>query len=164
MQTISLHRSHFNSPLGNITMVASPKGLSGLWFEDQKHLPDVEQWPLDHHHPILVQAHTKISHYFNDCQKKLDIPIDFIWGTDFQQKVWHALIQIPYGKYVTYSQLAQHLEMPNASRAVGAAVGRNPISLIVPCHRVMGQNGQLTGYAGGLWRKTDLLQREGVLC
>jgi methylated-DNA-[protein]-cysteine S-methyltransferase len=93
----------------------------------------------------------------------LSLPLDLQCGTSFQQAVWQALLRIPAGQTQSYGQLAQHIDKPSAVRAVGAAVGRNPISLLVPCHRIVGANGQLTGYAGGLWRKENLLQREHAL-
>jgi methylated-DNA-[protein]-cysteine S-methyltransferase len=113
--------------------------------------------------PVLAQACTQLSDYFAGQRQHFDLPLDLSRGTPFQQQVWHALLSIGWGQTARYGQLAQQLGRPQASRAVGMSVGRNPISIIVPCHRVLGADGSLTGYAGGLDRKQDLLQREGVL-
>ena len=152
-----------NSPLGSLTLVASDKGLCGVWFEDQAHKPDLRHLPWGPSQHWLRLAKTQLTEYFAGKRSSFDLPLDLANGSAFQQGVWYALLQIPYGRYSTYGELAQHLGQAQAARAVGMAVGRNPLSIIVPCHRVVGANGALTGYAGGLWRKMDLLQREGTL-
>lgn len=152
-----------NSPLGSLTLVASDKGLCGVWFEDQAHKPDLRHLPWGPSQHWLRLAKTQLTEYFADKRSSFDLPLDLANGSAFQQSVWRSLLQIPYGRYSTYGELAQHLGQAQAARAVGMAVGRNPLSIIVPCHRVVGANGALTGYAGGLWRKMDLLQREGTL-
>jgi methylated-DNA-[protein]-cysteine S-methyltransferase len=152
-----------NSPLGSLTLVASDKGLCGVWFEDQAHKPDLRHLPWGPSQHWLRLAKTQLTEYFAGKRSSFDLPLDLANGSAFQQGVWYALLKIPYGRYSTYGELAQHLGQAQAARAVGMAVGRNPLSIIVPCHRVVGANGTLTGYAGGLWRKMDLLQREGTL-
>mgnify|MGYP002135066672 CR=1 FL=1 len=127
-------------------------------------------WPIDDKNPHLLAAQKIIVHFAKglvpwgtssqDILKNLQL--DLSAGTDFQQAVWQALMRIPLGQTFTYGQLAQAIGKPSASRAVGAAVGRNPISILIPCHRVIGSQGQMTGYAGGLWRKEALLQLENA--
>lgn len=151
------------SPLGAILLAATPHGLAGLWFEGQRHLPDSSGWTPDATHPVLVQAMQQLDEYFAGRRCEFDVPLDLQRGTAFQQSVWQALLAIPRGHRVSYSVLSQRIGRPTAMRAVGAAVGRNPLSIVVPCHRVLGANGSLTGYAGGTERKAALLQLEGVV-
>lgn len=155
-----------DSPLGPITFAASTQGLCGVWFADQKHGPSEaqrQQWPKDEHHPVLQSAAAHVLACLGGQVLPWNGPLDLSAGTPFQQTVWRALLIIPAGQSQSYGELARHLGKPQAVRAVGAAVGRNPVSIIVPCHRVLGAGGQLTGYAGGLWRKQALLQLEGHL-
>ena len=152
-----------NSPLGQLTLVASDNGLCGVWFEDQAHRPNLRHLRWGPSQPWLRSGKAQLADYFAGKRQSFDLPLDFSLGSEFQQRVWRALAQIPFGRYSTYGELAQHLGQAQAARAVGMAVGRNPLSIIVPCHRVVGANGALTGYAGGLSRKLDLLQREGTL-
>jgi methylated-DNA-[protein]-cysteine S-methyltransferase len=150
--------------LGPITLAASAQGLCGLWFEDQKHGPSPaqrQQWASDANHPVLQSAAAQVLAYLGGQPLQWEGPLDLSAGTPFQQSVWRALLNIPAGHSQSYGELARLLTRPQAVRAVGAAVGRNPVSIIVPCHRVLGAGGQLTGYAGGLWRKQALLQLEG---
>lgn len=160
-------RSDWLSPLGRIILSASPLGLSGIFFEDQRHLPDVQAWPEATDNPFMQAAVNVLQAYFEGDARALatplPVPLDLQGGTAFQQAVWQALLRIPAGQTHSYGQLAQQVQRPSAVRAVGAAVGRNPISLIVPCHRIVGATGQLTGYAGGLWRKEALLKMEHAL-
>ncbi len=158
-----LKRTHINSPLGAIVLAASDEGLAGLWFEDQRHLPDFMSWPVADSHPVLDQARTEIQSYFAGISRTFLTPRVPAWGTTFQKQVWEVLMAIPVGQTTTYGAIAAQLQNPKAVRAVGAAVGRNPWSIIVPCHRVLGADGGLTGYAGGLVRKIDLLRREGII-
>ena len=153
-----------DSPLGPITLAASAQGLCGLWFDDQKHGPSEaqrHQWASHAPHPLLQSAAAQVQAYLGGQILKWEGPLDLSAGTAFQQSVWQALLRIPAGQSQSYGELARLLARPQAVRAVGAAVGRNPVSIIVPCHRVLGAGGQLTGYAGGLWRKQALLQLEG---
>lgn len=156
------------SPLGAITLAATPQGLAGVWFDGQQHLPPAllnpsATWPADTSHPVLRLASQQLAEYFAGQRQHFDLPLDLSGGTDFQQAVWHALLTIAPGQTQSYGQVSQHIGRPTAVRAVGAAIGRNPVSIIVPCHRVLGANGSLTGYAGGLPRKTHLLTLEGAL-
>ncbi|MEK7346287.1 MAG: methylated-DNA--[protein]-cysteine S-methyltransferase [Pseudomonadota bacterium] len=154
------------SPLGPITLAASAQGLCGVWFEGQRHGPSplsMQHWTPSATHPVLQEAARQLQAYFDGQQQPFDVPLDLSHGTAFQQSVWQALRQIPLSQTASYGDLAKQLNHPKAVRAVGAAVGRNPISIIVPCHRILGAGGQLTGYAGGLWRKEALLRLEGHL-
>jgi methylated-DNA-[protein]-cysteine S-methyltransferase len=145
-----------------MTLSASPAGLNSLCFDGQKHAPDPSVWPSDPDHPVLQQTVQWLDLYFRGRVRPFDAPLDLSGGSAFQQAVWQALLAIAPGHTCSYGALATALGRPGAARAVGAAVGQNPISLIVPCHRVIGANAQLTGYAGGLDRKAWLLQLEGV--
>jgi methylated-DNA-[protein]-cysteine S-methyltransferase len=151
-----------DSPLGRMILARNGQGLCGVWFEGQRHAPtELPEHTLHPDDPLLQKAGQQLAEYFSERRQQFDLPLDLTSGTAFQQAVWQALLKLPHGQLGRYGQIAQQLGRPNASRAVGAAVGRNPISIIVPCHRVVGQSGQLTGYAGGLWRKQALLQMEG---
>ena len=158
------------SPWGSLTLAANPKGLSGVWFENQNHFPDTRSWTLLNQCPTLLQAEQSLSNYFDQkwspaisARKALqNIALDLSAGTDFQKAVWNALMSIPLGQTCSYGQLAAAIGRPMAVRAVGTAVGRNPISILIPCHRVMGSQGQITGYAGGVWRKQALLKLENA--
>jgi methylated-DNA-[protein]-cysteine S-methyltransferase len=116
----------------------------------------------DDQHPVLQAAAKQLNEYFAQQRTAFDLPISLAWGTAFQKAVWQGLLSIPHGQTCTYGQMAQHLGQPQAVRAVGAAIGKNPLSIIVPCHRVVGALGQLTGYAGGLNRKRHLLEFESI--
>lgn len=161
----------FPSPLGSLWLSATDQGLSGLWFGEQKHLPDfsdVLRWQRGEHR-YMHAAMAQLKRYFAGEMKRQDfsfgkaLPLDLNQGTAFQQSVWQALLRIPMGGSSSYGQIAEQINNPAAVRAVGAAVGRNPIGILVPCHRVLGKDGSLTGYAGGLDRKVALLRLEGVL-
>ena len=152
------------SPLGRILLAASTHHLVGVWFEqDQRHLPAFAQWQTDDAHPVLERAKLQLSEYFKGQRRQFDLPVRLDSGTTFQQKVWQQLLAIEPGQTTTYADIAAALGQPSAVRAVGGAVGRNPVSIIVPCHRVIGRDGSLTGYAGGLDRKVALLRLEGFL-
>jgi len=158
---MTLAASRFASPVGALTLVASDTGLVAILWEDDDPLR-VRLEPLNDApgHPILEQAATQLTDYFARRRQSFDLPLDFR-GTDFQKGVWAALLAIPFGETCSYAQIAQAIGRPGASRAVGAANGRNPISIVVPCHRVIGANGALTGFAGGLEAKAYLLRLEG---
>jgi len=148
------------TPLGPVTAARSAAGLSGLWFDGQKHHPGPLAVPEDDgSDPVLAAAEAALTAYFTGRAFTLP-PLDPA-GTAFQREVWQALLAIAPGHPQTYGSLAQRLGHPGAARALGAAVGRNPISVLVPCHRVVGADGSLTGYAGGLDRKQALLSLEG---
>lgn len=159
-------QSSLDSPLGRIRLCATPQGLAGLWFHDQRHLPPeavFQQWQVSERHPWLLETQSQLQAYFAGKRSRLDVPLDLSCGTAFQSEVWRCLLTIPAGETQTYGSIAQAIGRPAAVRAVGAAVGRNPLSIIVPCHRVLGAQGALTGYAGGLDRKVALLRLEGAL-
>ena len=162
----SLVQTHFKSPLGDLIAAATDKGLAGLWFDDQRHLPPeltgAAVWRTADDHPLLKRTVNQLEEYFTGTRTTFDLPLDLSHGTAFQQSVWQALLAIAHGDTASYGQISARIGNPAAVRAVGAAVGRNPVSIIVPCHRVMGADGSLTGYAGGLHRKTALLTLEGV--
>ena len=162
----SIVQTTFQSPLGKIIIAATNKGLAGLWFDGQKHLPSEltgsAVWPSDPDHPVLLEVISQLTEYFSGQRSSFDVPLDLAYGTAFQQSVWLTLLKIPQGGTASYGEVSQRIGKPAAVRAVGAAVGRNPVSIIVPCHRVMGAGGALTGYAGGLARKSALLKLEGV--
>lgn len=151
------------SPLGRITLAAAGQKLVGVWFEGQAHLPDLSRFGQAPNHLVLQQAAGQLAEYFAGQRTCFDLPLDLSTGTAFQQTVWQALLTIPRGQTCSYKALSAAVGRPAAMRAVGGAVGRNPLSIIVPCHRVVGANGALTGYAGGLGRKTALLHLEGAL-
>ena len=158
----SIVQACYESPLGPMIVAATSKGIAGIWFEGQRHMPDHTGWPLAPEHPMLQQAIAQLADYFNGKRPGFDLPLDLQGGTTFQQSVWRALLAIPRGGTTSYGSLSQALGKPAAVRAVGAAVGRNPVSVVVPCHRVLGADGSLTGYAGGLDRKSALLRLEGA--
>jgi methylated-DNA-[protein]-cysteine S-methyltransferase len=158
----SIVQARCDSPLGPMIVAATDRGLAGVWFARQKHQPDCERWPHAPQHPVLRQALAQLREYFAGERSTFDLPLDLQGGTPFQQSVWRALLAIPPGTTVTYRHVGEQAGRPGAMRAVGAAVGRNPLSIVVPCHRVVGSDGSLTGYAGGLERKRALLQLEGV--
>ncbi|SEL08386.1 methylated-DNA-[protein]-cysteine S-methyltransferase [Roseateles sp. YR242] len=154
-------QTEMDSPLGRILIARNAHGLSGLWFEGQKYHPGVLAVPRDDHDPLLARTVQALHAYFDG--QALQLPALAPQGTPFQQAVWQWLLDIPAGATWTYGQLAARVGRPEAVRAVAAAVGRNPLSILVPCHRVIGANGQLTGYAGGLDRKRALLALEAAL-
>jgi methylated-DNA-[protein]-cysteine S-methyltransferase len=150
-----------DTPLGPMTLAATELGLAGAWFDGQAHHPGPIDAPVDPSHRWVKQAAEELAAFFAGRRRGFGVPID-AQGTDFQRSVWQALQRIPCGHLSRYGALAAELGRPAAARAVGAAVGRNPVSVIVPCHRVVGTDGSLTGYAGGLPRKQALLVLEGA--
>lgn len=148
------------SPVGELTLVADDRGLAAILWENDK--PDrVRLGALSEKsdHPVLVETERQLGEYFAGDRRIFDVPLSFA-GTDFQKRVWAALLAIPFGETRSYGEIADQLGAPGASRAVGAANGRNPISIIAPCHRVVGSDGKLTGFAGGLEAKRFLLDLE----
>lgn len=151
-----------DSPLGPLLLAATARGLAGAWFTDQAHHPGALDAPEDADNPFIRQAAQQLAAYWQDgAASRFTVPMD-PQGTDFQRAVWQALLRIPTGRCSSYAALAAQIGKPAAMRAVGAAVGRNPLSVMIPCHRVLGSDGSLTGYAGGLARKLELLKREGA--
>jgi methylated-DNA-[protein]-cysteine S-methyltransferase len=155
------------TPLGSVRLAASPTGLVGVWFEGQRHEPGpllygAAAWPDAPGHPLLQEAACQLQQYLTGERAHFALALDLSGGTPFQQSVWRALLGIARGATISYGALSQQLGNPRAVRAVGAAVGRNPLSVLVPCHRVVGMDGSLTGYAGGLDRKRVLLTMENA--
>lgn len=150
-----------DTPLGPLTLAATQQGLAAALFDNQAHHPGELSAPVDPTHPHLQQAAREFAEYFAGTRQRFDVPLD-PQGTAFQQAVWQALLGIAPGALSTYGDIAGAVGRPRAVRAVGSAIGRNPIGIVVPCHRVVGRNGSLTGYAGGLPRKAALLRLEGV--
>jgi len=151
-----------HTPLGPMTLAATARGLAGAWFDAQAHHPGELSAPVHAKQRWLAQAAGEFDAYFAGRKRSFTVPLD-AQGTAFQHSVWRVLQGIPHGSLRSYGEIAHELGRPEAARAVGAAVGRNPISVIVPCHRVVGRDGSLTGYAGGLSRKEALLELEGAL-
>ena len=150
-----------DTPLGPMILAASDAGLLGAWFEGQRHFSGPQpHWRREPDHALLREAGQQLEAWFARRRGHFDLPLAPV-GTPFQQQVWQALARIDFGLTQGYGQLARAIGRPQASRAVGAATGRNPWSIIVPCHRLLGQGGSLTGYAGGLPRKQALLAFEG---
>ena len=155
-------QARHSSPLGPMILAISHDALCGLWFDGQRHQPDGSAWPESPDHPIAQRARAQLDEYFAGRRTAFDLPLNLDSGTAFQQAVWRALLTIPAGATRSYGAISADLGRPSAVRAVGGAVGRNPLSIVVPCHRVIGANGALTGYAGGLERKIALLQLENA--
>ena len=151
-----------NSPVGKLTLVATAEGLAGiLWENERPGRVRLNVEVEDASHPVLVETERQLSEYFAGQRTAFAVVLDFA-GTAFQRKVWNALLTIPFGETRSYRQIATQIGHPDAVRAVGAANGRNPVSIIVPCHRVVGTNGRLTGFAGGLDAKAYLLALEAT--
>ena len=149
-----------HSPVGKLKLIASDKGLVAvLWENDKSKLARLDEAVETHSHPVLIKAERQLGEYFEGKRRSFSVSLD-MRGTAFQRNVWEALLAIPFGETRSYRDLARRLGNPHATRAVGAANGKNPISIIVPCHRVIGSNGKLTGFAGGLETKARLLELE----
>ena len=152
--------SHYKSPIGDVLLASDGKFLTGLWFYKQKYFAkNLNNVPKEKDLEIFRLTRKWLDLYFQGIKPTFKIPIKFI-GTDFQKRVWNNLLQIPYGQLITYSNMAKNLN--TSPRAIGTTVGKNPISIIVPCHRVIGRNRKLTGYAGGIDKKEYLLNLEKV--
>ena len=149
-----------DSPVGRLKLISSDKGLAAiLWENDKPTRIQVRTYTENNTHPVLLETEQQLKEYFEGKRNSFSLTLDPV-GTDFQKNVWNALSGIPYGETRSYGDIARQLGNIKAVRAVGAANGRNPISIVVPCHRVIGANRELTGYAGGLWRKKWLLEHE----
>jgi len=159
-KTMSLYYKMVDSPVGELKVVASDKGLVAvLWENDRPGRVSLRDMVADEQHPVLAETERQLGEYFAGKKKSFSVALD-MRGTRFQKDVWAALLAIPFGETRSYGELAKQLGNPKASRAVGAANGRNPVSIIVPCHRVIGASGKLTGFAGGLETKAHLLTLE----
>ena len=148
------------SPVGELKLIASDDGLAAiLWENDDPERVRLGEAVENRNHPVLVEAEKQLNDYFAGKLKSFSLKFDFK-GTEFQKEVWKALLTIPFGETRSYGQIAKQIGRPKAVRAVGAANGKNPISIMAPCHRVIGANGTLTGFAGGLEAKRCLLELE----
>ena len=153
------YRLEIKTSLGPMLLAACAESLCGAWFVGQRHFPAAAKDLKIGQTDVLVRAEKQIQAYLDGELVSFSLPLSLL-GTEFQKAVWSQLMNIPYGATQSYRQIAEALGQPTASRAVGAAVGRNPLSLVIPCHRVIGASGDLTGYAGGLERKQELLALE----
>lgn len=154
---MTTHYSGLHSPVGELTLTGSAEGLTGVWFDTDRHQHDRSGWQRDD--ALLATARAQLEEYFAGTRQVFDLPLAPA-GTAFQQQVWAALCTIPYGETRSYGEQARSINHERAVRAVGLANGKNPLGIIVPCHRVIGANGALTGYAGGIERKRWLLAHE----
>lgn len=150
--------THYSSPIGRIRLRANSHGLLALDHVNQQATSETSSLE-DRQHPVLASAISELDEYFLGTRKVFQTPLQPV-GTEFQQKVWSALSDIPYGQLCTYSDIAKHIGNPKSVRAVGLANSKNPLSIFIPCHRVIGKSGKLTGYAGGLEVKQILLELE----
>jgi len=157
------YTTKFDSRVGELTLVATDSGLRAvLWpIEKAGRVSLPAELTTSSDHPVLLAASVQLDEYFRGERKMFDLPLD-LRGTEFQKLAWRALAEIPYGETVTYGEQAERIGRPKAVRAIGAANGRNPISIVLPCHRVVGASGDLTGFAGGIETKRDLLAFENV--
>ena len=161
-RTMEYFFKEINSPVGRLKMVGSDKGLAAiLWENDNPNRIRVRTYVENNIHPVLLETERQLKEYFERKRTSFLLALDPI-GTEFQQEVWNILAAIPYGETRTYLDIAKQMGNVKAVRAVGAANGRNPISIVVPCHRVVGSSGELTGFAGGLEAKAALLSLEGI--
>ena len=150
------------SPVGKLTLAATDGGLAAiLWENDRPGRVHLEMSAEEPAHPVLVEAERQLNEYFAGRRTTFDLKLD-VSGTAFQRTVWNALLTIPFGETRSYAQIARQIGSPTAARAVGAANGRNPVSIVTPCHRVLGSSGALTGFAGGLAIKARLLALEST--
>jgi methylated-DNA-[protein]-cysteine S-methyltransferase len=152
--------TYLDSPIGRLLLTSDGSALTGLYMEPHRKEQFVDGWMEDASVKPLPAAVRQLTEYFAGQRREFDLPLR-LQGTEFQQRVWQELTKIPYGATWSYGELAKRISKPSASRAVGLANGRNPISILVPCHRVIGADGSLTGYGGGLERKRWLLAHEG---
>lgn len=159
---MSLSSKIIPSPIGRLRLIAGDEGLTAILWDNDRPLPvHLANLVENLAHPILLRAEKELNEYFSRERKAFSVALD-MRGTHFQKQVWAALLAIPFGETRSYAQIANQVGNPKATRAVGAANGQNPIPIIVPCHRVIGANGKLTGFGGGLEIKDRLLSLEGV--
>jgi methylated-DNA-[protein]-cysteine S-methyltransferase len=155
-----MNKRRYQSPLGTLWLASKHEAIVGAWFDAQKHFPkDFVLEEVFSNDPILIEAERQLAAYFTQSLRTFSLPLAPV-GTPFQSKVWSEIARIPFGETITYGALASATSSASASRAAGAATGRNPISIIIPCHRVIAGSGAMTGYAGGLDRKRALLALE----
>jgi methylated-DNA-[protein]-cysteine S-methyltransferase len=153
----------FTTPLGPVLATANERGINGVYFVGQRYEIVIESdWREDGDDAVLTECARQLGEYFEGTRRDFDLPLAAA-GSDFQQRVWREIARIPFGETISYAELARRAGAAGSARAAGAATGHNPLSVVVPCHRVVGSDGSLTGYAGGLERKTRLLEIEGAL-
>jgi methylated-DNA-[protein]-cysteine S-methyltransferase len=153
---------YYQSPRGRMLLIADDKALTGVYFIGQKYQPHIEEgWRRDIQHAPLRRAKRELAEYFSGTRTRFTVKVA-PRGTPFQCAVWKAIANVGFGQTIAYAELARRAGRPGSARAAGAATGRNPIGIIVPCHRIVGSNGALTGYAGGLTKKRALLTLEGL--
>ena len=158
-----LYYDYYQSPRGRILLVADDRALTGVYFAGQKYHPRVDKkWKRGDTHTPLRQAKRELSEYFDGKRTRFTVKVA-PQGTPFQRAVWKAIASVRFGQTIAYAELAERAGHLGSARAAGAATGRNPIGIIVPCHRIVGSNGSLTGYAGGLTKKRALLELEGLV-
>lgn len=150
---------YYESPIGRMLLVANAAALTGVYFVGQKHGRGTDGMQRSESHAPLVRAKRELKEYFSGKRKSFDVPLE-PEGTGFQRAVWKAIAGVGFGKTISYAELARRAGYPKGARAAGAATGRNPIGILVPCHRIVGSDGTLTGYAGGLEKKRKLLALE----
>ncbi len=156
-------QARLDSPIGPLTLAATDQGLAFLLFEEEVHYSTRFDVPVDPDNAFIAAAARELQAYWQGrCPARFSVALD-LQGTPFQQAVWKALLDVKPGATSTYGAIARQVGAPQSSRAAGAAIGRNPVAIIVPCHRIVGSDGSLTGFAGGLPRKEHLLQHEGAL-
>ncbi len=162
----TVYYNDLDSPVGNLRLVADDAGLRAISFEHERHPKPISSGWIrltnPEASPVITAARRQLVEYFAGTREEFDLPLNPI-GTAFQRTVWMALGNIPYGITISYGELARRIDKPAAVRAVGAANGRNPLPIVLPCHRVIGSNGSLTGFGGGLPTKQFLLTLEGCL-
>jgi methylated-DNA-[protein]-cysteine S-methyltransferase len=158
-QRNTLQYEDVDSPVGRLRLIASGQSLIGIWFSQGRDAARGASGMVNKSSPVLERAHAQLGEYFAGQRREFDLPLD-PRGTEFQRRVWQRLLHIAYGDTTTYGALARELGDPGASRAVGLANGSNPIPIVIPCHRVIGADGSLTGFGGGLAIKSALLAHE----
>ncbi|WP_114238426.1 methylated-DNA--[protein]-cysteine S-methyltransferase [Dyella sp. C9] len=162
MNALPLHYDEMPTPIGTLRLIADARGLREIWF-DRGRAQKTEQPDWVHNPPMLAAARRQLEEYFDGTRRQFELALH-PQGTAFQLSVWWELARIPYGGTISYAELARRIGQPNAMRAVGAANGRNPLPIVLPCHRVIGSNGSLTGFGGGLPTKRFLLDLENRDC
>ena len=157
-----MYSTNYSSPLGEMLIASDGEALCGVWFSGQKHFPSSDNFIKNDDLTIFKKAGQWLDDYFNGLNPEIDFELKPA-GSEFRRKVWRILCEIPYGETLTYGEIASRISDTMSAQAVGGAVGHNPISILIPCHRVLGAGGKLTGYAGGIERKMELLKLENII-
>ena len=155
------YSTYYTSPIGKMLIVSDGEAICGVWFCGQKHFPTFDNLIENDNLTIFKEVKNWFDDYFNGKNPKINFKL-YPNGSEFRQRVWKILLEIPYGETMTYGEIALKLSSSMSAQAVGGAVGHNPISILIPCHRVLGANGKLKGYAGGLDKKIELLKLENI--